>query len=301
MCTVTFISKSDSDFILTSNRDEAPGRDTFPPEIYLEEGVRLLYPKDAVASGTWIGVSERKRAITLMNGGFVAHDRKSFYRKSRGVVVKDFLKDKLITHEYFMENLYKGFFGINIFPISMCGRIYKKSFLDTLHINHFSFNMGEDLVYDMQVFPEAKSIYFMSDFVYNYRFGGMTSKFNEKIMPAALQMYDYKKEMIKKYNFEKIRPFIIYELKNYLNTYVEMLIRFKPFSEEVSRDLIKELINNEQYGDVIAYYQENKSTDDFVNALIDKNIDSLYSIVNKKLSKKKLSNSVKKIISKILN
>lgn len=92
MCTVTFFPKPNNAFILTSNRDEAPGRDTFSPELYNDDGVKLLYPKDALAGGTWIGISEKKRAVTLMNGGFVAHKRKAFYRKSRGVVVTDFLK-----------------------------------------------------------------------------------------------------------------------------------------------------------------------------------------------------------------
>lgn len=91
MCTVTFIPKPNNEFVLTSNRDEAPGRDTFPPKIYNEEGVRLLYPKDAVAGGTWIGISERKRAVSLMNGGFQPHKRELHYRKSRGLVLKDFL------------------------------------------------------------------------------------------------------------------------------------------------------------------------------------------------------------------
>lgn len=92
MCTITFIPKSNHSFILTSNRDEAPGRDTFPPEVYEENGAKLMYPKDALAGGTWIGLSDYKRVVCLMNGGFVAHERKAFYRKSRGVVVKDFLK-----------------------------------------------------------------------------------------------------------------------------------------------------------------------------------------------------------------
>ncbi|MDN3723647.1 NRDE family protein [Aequorivita sp. SDUM287046] len=92
MCTITFVPKSKNNFILTSNRDEAPGRETIPPKIYEEEGVRLLYPKDVVAGGTWIGLSERNRVVCLMNGAFVAHERRPYYGKSRGLVVKDLLK-----------------------------------------------------------------------------------------------------------------------------------------------------------------------------------------------------------------
>ena len=91
MCTLSFYPTSNSDFILTSNRDEAPGRETLPPEVYIENGVALTYPKDAVAGGTWIGTSSRNRVVSLMNGGYEAHIRKEFYRKSRGIVVKDFL------------------------------------------------------------------------------------------------------------------------------------------------------------------------------------------------------------------
>src|SRR5690554_2038075 len=91
MCTLTFFPKSDDNFILTSNRDESPGRKTFPPKIYHEDNVELLYPRDAVAGGTWIGVSQRKRVISLMNGGFVDHKRKASYARSRGLIVKDLL------------------------------------------------------------------------------------------------------------------------------------------------------------------------------------------------------------------
>lgn len=91
MCTLTFFPKSDNSFILTSNRDESPGRKTFPPKSYCENNVELLYPRDAVAGGTWIGVSQRKRVVSLMNGGFVAHKRKASYARSRGLIVKDLL------------------------------------------------------------------------------------------------------------------------------------------------------------------------------------------------------------------
>lgn len=113
MCTVTFVPKSLNGFILTSNRDEAPGRETIPPSVYEEEGVKLLYPKDAVAGGTWIGISEKKRVVCLMNGGFVAHEQKPSYRKSRGLVVKDLL----IASEILKEIESYDFEGIEPFTV----------------------------------------------------------------------------------------------------------------------------------------------------------------------------------------
>lgn len=91
MCTVTLIPTEENDFILTSNRDEAIARKTDIPQFYTVEDTKMLFPKDAVAGGTWIGVSEQCNMICLLNGGFEKHTRKASYRKSRGVVVKELL------------------------------------------------------------------------------------------------------------------------------------------------------------------------------------------------------------------
>ncbi len=92
MCTVTYLPLGNNDFILTSNRDENPLRKTIPPASYKENGVELLYPKDELAGGTWIGLSEKKRLVCLLNGGFEKHQRNEYYKMSRGVIVKSMLK-----------------------------------------------------------------------------------------------------------------------------------------------------------------------------------------------------------------
>lgn len=92
MCTVTYLPLGNNDFILTSNRDEDPKRKTISPKTYVEEGVKLTYPKDELAGGTWIGLSEKNRLICLLNGGFTKHQRAESYRMSRGVIVKQLLK-----------------------------------------------------------------------------------------------------------------------------------------------------------------------------------------------------------------
>lgn len=92
MCTVTYIPIDNERFIFTSNRDESSMRKTIPPMNYVEDGVKMIYPKDELAGGTWIGVSEKDRLVCLLNGGFEKHKRNSYYRMSRGVVVKKLLQ-----------------------------------------------------------------------------------------------------------------------------------------------------------------------------------------------------------------
>jgi len=91
MCTVTIIPKGKNDFVLTSNRDEAPSRISLAPDFYNVENTKLLFPKDEFSGGTWIGVSEKNRLICVLNGAFEKHERKAIYRISRGVVAKHFM------------------------------------------------------------------------------------------------------------------------------------------------------------------------------------------------------------------
>lgn len=91
MCTVSLVPKGDHNFILTSNRDEAINRKTLPPDFYTINDTRMLFPKDALAGGTWIGLSDHNRMICLLNGGFDLHERVLPYTKSRGIVVLDLL------------------------------------------------------------------------------------------------------------------------------------------------------------------------------------------------------------------
>lgn len=99
MCTVTLIQKSNNEFILTSNRDESPKRLPFQPKEYEFNGVKMMFPKDKIAGGTWIGVSEHNRLICLLNGGFKNHKHNPPYRKSRGLVVKELLSASDIISE----------------------------------------------------------------------------------------------------------------------------------------------------------------------------------------------------------
>jgi len=93
MCTVTYLPLGDTDFILTSNRDVPYARKkASPPKTYIEDSVQLTYPKDGKAGGTWIGLSDKKRLLCILNGGFEYHTSRASYRMSRGLILKALLK-----------------------------------------------------------------------------------------------------------------------------------------------------------------------------------------------------------------
>ena len=75
MCTVSFIPLQNG-FLLTSNRDEKIYRPTIAPQVYIENDLKLLYPKDEKAGGTWIVAKEDGTTIVLLNGAFVNHQKK---------------------------------------------------------------------------------------------------------------------------------------------------------------------------------------------------------------------------------
>ncbi|HEY6900872.1 MAG TPA: hypothetical protein VI233_09530 [Puia sp.] len=89
MCTVTFIPDGPDVCHLTSNRDEHRGRArALPPRRY----GNATYPKDPVAGGSWIALTQKGDAGILLNGAFIKHRRRPPYRKSRGLVFLDIIR-----------------------------------------------------------------------------------------------------------------------------------------------------------------------------------------------------------------
>lgn len=90
MCTVTYIPQPGGHFILTSNRDENAARSPEHLTQAVQDGARLLFPRDKAAGGTWVAASDDNRVVCLLNGAFEKHKHEPPYRRSRGLMVLDF-------------------------------------------------------------------------------------------------------------------------------------------------------------------------------------------------------------------
>ena len=107
MCTVSFVPLQES-YLLTSNRDEKIYRPTITPKVYAQNEIKLLYPKDEKAGGTWIVAREDGTCIILLNGAFINHQKKENYSKSRGVILMEIIQAKfplLHFQEMNLENV----------------------------------------------------------------------------------------------------------------------------------------------------------------------------------------------------
>ena len=94
MCTVTYLPKGESDYVLTSNRDENVNRaKALEPKIEKLGDTEVLFPKDSSKNGTWIGATNHNRTLCLLNGAFEKHIPTGDYIKSRGLIVLDFFKN----------------------------------------------------------------------------------------------------------------------------------------------------------------------------------------------------------------
>ncbi len=107
MCTVTF-AKTPLGICVTSSRDENIARPkAIAPKTYIIGNQEMVFPKDALAGGTWIAHTNNQ-VVVLLNGANENHTKEASYRKSRGLVVLDLLADNTVVdnwNNYNLENI----------------------------------------------------------------------------------------------------------------------------------------------------------------------------------------------------
>ncbi len=111
MCTLTYLPQPDEQgYLLTVNRDESIQRPpaTAPALYHLAQGKAVVFPRDEAAGGTWIAFNDN-RAVCLLNGAFISHNRQSSgYKRSRGLVLLDsfdYIDIKAFVEKYDFNNI----------------------------------------------------------------------------------------------------------------------------------------------------------------------------------------------------
>jgi hypothetical protein len=89
MCTVSYLPLKSGGYIMTSNRDEAPGRNAIDLRHETHGDHELIYPVDPGAGGSWFCISNHDRVACLLNGAYHPFIPDPKYTYSRGKVLLD--------------------------------------------------------------------------------------------------------------------------------------------------------------------------------------------------------------------
>ena len=154
MCTVSHLPLPGEGFIITSTRDEKTIRKpALPPEKYTIHGQEIYFPRDTDAGGSWIASSPGGHTLCLLNGGFVVHEPRPPYRKSRGLVLLDFFLYNDVTG--FRDSY--DFNGIE--PFTMLVRFYPGTASDGADQTFDELRWDGDTLHHTALNPETPAIW----------------------------------------------------------------------------------------------------------------------------------------------
>ena len=204
----------------------------------------------------------------------------------------------LIQAPELFDKYYISFFGFNILSINIWGKLYRKSTLDKANITPSGICMGEDLVFNLRLFPHLKSIYILDTIGYNYRFGGMTSKYNKHLYPDLKYLYTLKEKLIEQYQYYKAWDYIRFEMKNVFRSDICQHIIFKTGTEQEIKAIITQELEDPIWERVLQVKEHpNFLQDPFVQAIAQKDATTIYRSCLTLVKQQAFKRNLKKIAS----
>ncbi len=205
----------------------------------------------------------------------------------------------LIQQPELMEKYFISFLGANILSVTAYGKLYKTATTKSYIPTPIGLSMGEDLYLNMMLFPNVNSIYICEEIGYNYRWGGMTTRYNTHLYPDLKKLYFIKKELIEKYQYHKADNHIRFEIKNILLSDIKQRIIFKHPKEQIIIDIEKEL-HDPLWEDLKQVHHDNFINSPFTQAIFKKSAADLYDIAYELAKKERLLRILKTSANYIL-
>ena len=165
------------------------------------------------------------------------------YALIRKEVKSNIYNNLVIEKAKLMNEYYGSFCGWGDLPVNMCGKLYKKSLIDSANYKRVGISHGEDLCFNLQVLPHASKMVSMPEIIYFYRWGGMTNKINKNLFKDACKAYNFKLDMFKKHDSEESYAKASVELCNFFITYIDEYLKLGNINDiEMEKFILNEMI-----------------------------------------------------------
>lgn len=203
------------------------------------------------------------------------------------------------------DSYYVSFFGINLFPVTVWGKLYRKSVIDRAmkEIDIFMatpLHRSEDEAFTMHLFPFLSSVYCLQKPIYVYRFGGITS--GNGFLSEMLDFGDYRIGFLDKYQYEKGYSPLFIEYVNILITLVHQGLESKMWNaSEAEEWLAEELDNRYLMRRMQNYYLGKTVIPDKCQMVLSHDVDSIVSMAESRLKQQRLRFFLKKVLLRTSN
>lgn len=203
---------------------------------------------------------------------------------------------RTIEQPQLFDDYFVSFFGINILEVNMCGKLYKVKTLATAALQPTGFRMGEDLLFNMKLFPLLKRYSIIDYKGYNYRVGGLTSGYNPALWDDLKRQYYIKRDFARQYDYSKAyRPLNI-ELKNILiSSLVQRITSLKESDAQLTAWLKNELDDDALWADIRTMAKSEKQQ--VYSQIADKDADALIKTARAQVHASRWRRRAKKVLS----
>lgn len=209
-----------------------------------------------------------------------------------------FVTPQVITQPELMDKYFISFFGVNRLDVCVWAKLYKVKLIKSAGVTPTGFRMGEDLMFNLHLFPHIGSYSIIDYAGYNYRTGGLTSRFNpylwEDLKEQSLQKTAIALEHCNQF---AVRTTAI-ELKN---VFLSTALQRKEYLKETDVELKAWM--TEQLADSNLWHHVRRIADDdneyIYKAIRDKDVDFILSQVSATYKAQRIRRYLKKLISLI--
>ena len=157
----------------------------------------------------------------------------------------------ILTHEDFINN-FVDFFRTDMM-YNVWSRVYKKDFILEHGIEFPKKSIGEDTLFNFQVYKHLETIRFIEPCLYNYvagRSGSALTVFNPVRIEIQLNELDELKQLLKKFHIEDYS--LLKEIKTKIIVSSAFQIANLEDTKKYKVELLRSIIENEQFEDVFS-------------------------------------------------
>lgn len=207
---------------------------------------------------------------------------------------------RIIGHEELLQKYFVSYFGCNILPVNVWATLYTRALVEKASLRPTKLKFGEDLMFNLNLFPYIQRFYAIEDCIYNYNVGfpgAHSGKYMQTWLDNAIKLFEYKWNILEHYDNPELARFQAIEMKNYVGTYLRFCILYDSKHKQENISIAQEAINHAVFNKMKCLYGTKHCDEPLTTSIMRKDADEAYNIMERTIHTSSLKN---KLIVKLL-